>query len=139
MQQAPHRRERGFTLMEIMIVLTILVLIFTWFGGGLFAKGEKAKASLNKIRMKEIRNSIEQFQLNYNTLPSSLDDLVRCTDRTGPGCVPITDKDKLSDAWGNPFQYSLESGGRSFKIKSLGADGIEGGEGTNYDAFEVGP
>ncbi|MFM1847933.1 MAG: type secretion system major pseudopilin GspG [Pseudomonadota bacterium] len=131
--------ERGLTLVEIVVVLIILGLVMTFVGGKVLGAGDKAKADLTQLKMKEVAASIEQFQLRYNGLPQSLAGLTQCTAETGEGCVPITKEDSLKDAWGNPFSYSLENNGRSYRIKSLGADAREGGDGVNYDSSLTGP
>ena len=83
--------------------------------------------------------SIEQFRLRYNQLPSSLEALTVCNDVTGPGCAPIRKADSLKDAWNHDFIYAVEGSGNTYKIKSLGADGRDGGEEINYDIFVIGP
>lgn len=131
--------QRGLTLVEIMVVLIILGIIMSWLGAKMFGAGDRAKAQLTQIKIKELVQLISQFQLQYNVLPAGLEDLTRCTERTGPGCIPITNEENLKDAWGNRFVYNLEGGGSTYRIKSLGADGKEGGEGANVDQFFIGP
>ncbi|RIL03897.1 MAG: hypothetical protein DCC75_12795 [Proteobacteria bacterium] len=137
--RALSRSQSGLTLVEIMVVLIILGIVMAWLGSKMIGAGDKAKAEITKTKIKEIGTMIEQFQLRYNTIPGSLDELVRCSERTGPDCVPITNEESLKDAWGNRFQYSLESSGRTYKVKSHGADGKDGGEGVDYDFFGTGP
>jgi general secretion pathway protein G len=136
-----YKGQQGLTLVEIMVVLVILALVMTFLGGRLFGAGDKAKANITKLKIKEIGNSIEQYRLMYNSLPGSLQDLTQCNEKTGPGCIPIIDanSDTLNDAWGNAFSYSLENGGRTYRITSFGADGAQGGEGVNFDHFGTGP
>lgn len=131
--------ERGLTLIEIMVVLIILGIVMTWLGSRLFQAGDTAKRRLTELKIKEIGSQIGQFQLQYNTLPSGLEDLTKCTERTGSNCIPITKDENLTDAWGNRFLYSLEDGGRRYKITSYGADGKAGGEGVDGDPFGTGP
>jgi general secretion pathway protein G len=133
------RSERGLTLIEIMVVLIILSLVMAWLGTGLFAKGDEAKQRLTQLKIKEIGNLIGQFQLQYNKLPNSFDDLTKCTELTGQNCIAVTSDDKLLDAWSGKFVYSLEEGGRRYRVKSLGRDGKEGGEGADADLFGTGP
>lgn len=133
------RSERGLTLVEIIVVLIILSLVMTFVGGKILGAGDTAKSELTKGMMKDITMSIEQFRLRYNQLPPNLESLTQCTDITGPGCAPIRKAETLKDAWGNKFIYSLDGNGSTFKIKSLGADGREGGEEVNYDIFVTGP
>ena len=139
LRKAQSFSERGLTLVEIMVVLIILGIVMTWLGGKLFGSGDKMKYEITKLKIKDIGSSIEQFQLRYNALPSSLNELIQCGEKTGPDCIPITNQESLKDAWGSPFLYTLESGGRSYRIKSLGADGKDGGEGVNSDPFGTGP
>lgn len=130
--------QRGFTLIEIMVVLIILVILMTVFGGKIFGAGDKAKANITRIKIKEIASYIEQFRLMYNKVPSSLESLARCTAETGDSCTPLANEDSLVDGWGKPFVYSVE-GDRSFRLKSLGADGKEGGTEVDGDIQGSGP
>ncbi len=133
--------ERALTLVEIMVVLVILGLIMSFVGGKIFGAGDKAKVKLTKLKMEEIRSSIEQYRLEYNAIPGQLDDLTRCNEQTGPGCAPLlnADGDSLMDAWGNRFDYRVSDGGRTFVIMSMGADGRRGGDGVDFDISLQGP
>jgi general secretion pathway protein G len=129
--------ERGLTLVEIMVVLIIIALVSATFGKKLFGAGDKMKAQLTNNQLLAIKGDIEQFQLRYNSLPSSLRDLTDCTERTGQSCIPITNEDALKDAWGNTFVY--QASGNRYKIMSLGADGKSGGSGVDSDFAVEGP
>lgn len=131
--------ERGLTLVEILVVLIILGIVVTFLGSKIFGAGDRAKADLSVIMMKSLQGQIEQYRLRYNALPASLEDLARCNEHTGPGCIPLVKEDELADAWGNKFSFSLDNGGRTYRIKTFGADGRDGGDAVNYDAFVTGP
>ncbi|MBN8550949.1 MAG: type II secretion system protein GspG [Deltaproteobacteria bacterium] len=131
------KSERGLTLVEIIVVLIILSLVMTFVGGKILGAGDTTKAELTRTMLKDMQMSIEQFRLRYNQLPSSLEALTQCNDVTGPGCSPIRKADSLKDAWGNKFVY--QSDGSTYRIKTLGADGKEGGEEVNFDNFVAGP
>ena len=137
--QSSARLQRGFTLVEIMVVLIIIAILMTVFGGKIFGAGDRAKASLTRIKMTEIGSYLEQYRLQYNKLPSSLNSLVNCTEETGQSCTPIANADSLNDGWGRPFVYSAEGDGRQFKLRSLGADAKDGGEGVDSDLVGTGP
>lgn len=132
-----NRGMSGLTLVEIMIVLIILAIVMATIGSRIIGSGDKAKAQLTVLKMEQLKADIEQFQLRYNSLPSSLEDLVSCGDKTGSGCLPITEKESLEDAWGT--QMTFQSSGRTYKITSLGADGQSGGSGADADITVDGP
>lgn len=132
--------EAGLTLVEIIVVLIILSVLFTMLAGGLFSQGERAKAQLNAVQMQRVQSYINQYQLRYNRLPSSLASLYSCDDTAGQGCIPIVDKESdLYDAWGTPMKYRVDGNGRSYGLTSLGSDRKEGGSGVEIDVTITGP
>jgi general secretion pathway protein G len=118
------RNERGFTLIEIIIVITIIGLLLGWLTGALFSNLGQAKVGITEAKMKQAQSNIALYQLKMNRLPPDL--------RT----ANIED-DK--DGWGAPFQYQVVEGGRSYEIRSLGADGRAGGTGADADISIKGP
>lgn len=133
-----NRTERGLTLIEIMVVLIILSLIMGFIGSKLFGAADRAKRDLNRLRMQDLKSAISEYQLRYNSLPPSLDALVN----GAPGIVgfqKVANPEQLSDAWGRSFIFILENNGRSYKITTLGADGMEGGSDANFDDSLTGP
>lgn len=131
------RSEAGLTLVEIVVVLMILGVVFTIVAPKVLSQGDKAKAHATRLQLKKLKSHIEQFQLQYNSLPNSLNDLTGCTEKTGSSCIPMADEDELNDAWGNRFKY--EGRGNRYLVKSTGADGREGGSGVDGDLIEEGP
>jgi len=118
------RDERGLTLIEIIIVLVILSLIMSFLASRLFSMGDQAKAELTRTKMASVKEPLYMFQMRENTLPSDL---------TAAGATDPT------DGWGRPLQYKLLDGSRSYELKSLGADGREGGTGADADIIVKGP
>lgn len=130
--------ERGLTLVEIIIVLVILSILIGFLTKGLFGKGQAAQAKINLMKMERLKSAINTYQLQYNSLPNSLDALVNCSEQTGQGCVPVATEDDLNDVFGTKFTYSSE-GGRSYRLKSMGADRAAGGSGADADQEMTGP
>lgn len=128
--------QKGLTLIEIIIVLVILSMLFTFLTGGLFSSGEKAKAKMNALRMNALKSKVTEYQLEYNSLPSSINDLTGCPS-SNPSCIPMADKNEVLDAWDTPFVFT--SSGNSYTIKTLGADKKPGGTGVNSDLEITGP
>ena len=99
--------------------------------------GERAKASSAKIDLKLIAQALELFQLEVGSYPTSqegLDALLKNADQNPKWNGPYLKRDAIKDPWGNAYVYTLPGpNGRPFELKSLGADGKEGGEGPNAD------
>lgn len=129
------RSQRGLTLVEILIVLAIIALV----GGGatfyLFNTFEQQKPKITKQRIQEIEKFMMAFKLDQGFYPDTLQGLITAPE----GGRPVKnypeegymDANLLQDAWGNDFIY--QSDGRRYEIISLGADGLEGGEGNDAD------
>ena len=131
--------QRGLTLVEIIVVLIILSVLFGFLFSGLFGQADTAKARTTGLMMTKLKSSINQFQLQYNQLPATLQALRQCTEQTGQACIPIINNDdELKDAWGTAFVYAND-GARGYTIKSLGSDKREGGTEANSDIVVSGP
>ena len=129
--------ESGLTLVELLVVIVLIGLIYVAVSKTVFGQGEAAKAELNVVRMNSVKNALQQYQLKFNTYPSTINELLTgnssLLDKSGQVFVPMVDEDQLKDIWGNPYIYRLENDGRSFNLKSLGSDGMEGGDKAKQD------
>ncbi len=121
-----RRGEDGLTLIEIMVVLTILALVMGFLTKGLFKAGSEAKAQLSRQMLTRLKEPLLMYQLKNNTLPQDLS-------AAGLG------EEDLKDAFGNRVVYRMLDGGRAYELKSLGADGSDGGSGADQDIIERGP
>lgn len=133
------KSQAGMSLIEILIALTLLALAGTFVGGKVFEQLQEGKVSSAKIQMKSLADRLKEFRRDCNFLPTTdmgLDALVskpeggRECKRYAPGGYIDGGKVPL-DPWDNEFIY--ESDGKTFEIKSLGADNAEGGEGSDAD------
>ena len=127
--------ERGMTLVEILAVVVLISIIMAVVAGGVFKKGDAAKASLNVTHMQSVKGYLETFKLQCGKYPSSLSALAN--DSGGSGCsgiyVPLADEKDLKDLFGTDLIYSSAHSGRGFKLTSYGADGVPGGSGADKD------
>ena len=133
------RSESGMTLIEVIVVLIILVVIISIVGGKIFKSKDIAIQNANKLKMDQVVSAIKLYQLTYSSLPPSLDALVHGSSETGSGFIPMLDDDSITDTYGHKYQYSVQDNGRAFILKSLGADGAEGGDGVNFEQTMNGP
>ncbi len=127
-------RGRGFTLVELLLVLVILALIAGLVLPGIIGKAESAKIKAASSQISRISMSVESFYLDTGSAPSSLEDLV-----TEPSGVtgwngPYIKNTLLKDPWGEAYKFSVPGDhGADFDIWSYGADRQQGGEGKNAD------
>jgi general secretion pathway protein G len=123
--------ERGMTLIEILIVLAIIASIMAFLVPGVTRQLDKSKVQETKIQIGQIMNALNLYYTDCGKFPSSLDGLIKPdADCSNWGPEPYLKK-APKDAWNRPFQYSLD--GNQYTIKSLGADGREGGDGYAKD------
>lgn len=127
--------RRGFTLVELLVVLAILALLAGIVGPKVLGQLGGAKSKAAAVQIADLEKTLELFKLDvgrYPTAEEGLDALVKkpasAPAWSGPylkGGVPL-------DPWSRPYLYKPGAGG-SIEILSLGADGAPGGEGENVD------
>ena len=135
-QASPLSCNRGMTLVEILAVIVLLSLIMAVVARGVVGKGESAKAKLNVVRMEKIKNALEQYRLEFNNYPGTLDNLIKPSSdikKAGQLFTPFVEEKELADVWGFKYIYKTENDNRSYALSSLGSDGISGGDGAKQD------
>jgi general secretion pathway protein G len=131
------RRQQGFTLLEIMVVVTILGLLAAFIVPNVIGQGDKAKVDLARANMSGIASALEFYKLDnkkYPTTEQGLEALVNKPEGAS-NWLPGGYLQKLpEDPWGNQYVYiSPGIDGKPFDLYTLGADGAEGGEGFDAD------
>ena len=126
-------KNRGFTLIEILIVMAILGMLAALVGPALFSNLGKGQRATAITQMDMLGQSLDTYRLDVLRYPRTLDGLIENdTGRDvwngpylrGANAVP-------KDPWGNDYVYRVV--GDDFELMSLGADGAEGGEGDDED------
>jgi general secretion pathway protein G len=133
-------RSKGFTLIEVMVVVAILGILAAIVMTNVVGKDDQARVTAAKTGLAQISNALEMYKLDNHRYPSTdegLDALV--TQKPSAKNFPNGGYLKggmPKDPWGNPFQYITPgSGGHAYDVYSLGADGVEGGEGNDADIY----
>lgn len=136
-----NRKRKGFTLVELLVVIIIISLIATVLAPRIFKGLGKAKSDIAKAKMSTIETAIQTFYLNCGRYPEEskgLEELVEApADVQQDWRGPYLKKSELLDPWGNPYIFIAEGTHNpgSFDLMSFGADGQEGGDGDNADIF----
>ena len=127
------RRQSGFTLVEMIVVISIIGVLATIIVTRYSGQTDQAKVAAAKSQVAQIESAVISFHANTGRLPNSLLELVsKPSDAVNwqeGGYLKGSGAPK--DPWGNP--YLLRTIGRRFEILSLGADGQEGGAGVDAD------
>jgi len=129
-------RMRGFTLIEIMVVVVIIGLLVAIVAPNVMSRLSQAEIQAAKTDIKQLVNSMNFFRMDFRRYPTEdegLEILLGKEDVDGrPGSTILQSMPK--DPWGRPYYYVYPSThGREFDIYTLGADGEEGGEDANAD------
>ena len=129
--------ERGFTLVEMLVVITIIGLIMGLIGPRVLNYLSESKVKAAKIQMQSFSSALDLFNLDAGRYPSTAEGLAALVRRTpgveawnGPylkgGNVP-------NDPWNHPYIYRAPGQHGAYDIMSYGADGQEGGTGVAAD------
>lgn len=135
-----NRRQGGFTLLEMIVVLVIIGLIMGLVGPRLFSQADKAKVQTAQTQVKMLRGALETMRLDISRFPTAQEGLGLLVNKPSDQAIadrwhgPYIDNDVPQDPWGRPYQYSPDpSGAQPFTLYSYGADGKPGGEGFDAD------
>ncbi len=132
------KKDRGFTLIEIIIVVIIMSMIATLIVPRLFKKVEKSKKQITKTQIVMVENAVKMFKLDTGRYPSTeegLEALMKKPANINNWDGPYLEKGLPKDPWGREYAYVYPGKSYLFEITSLGADGQPGGEGENADIF----
>jgi general secretion pathway protein G len=127
------RNQRGFTLVELLLVMVILALLAGLILPNLIGKAESAKNKAAASQISRISMSVENYYLDTGQTPSSLDELVNEPAGVTGWNGPYIKSSLLKDPWGRPYVYRAPGEHGEFDIMTYGADGQPGGEGKNAD------
>jgi general secretion pathway protein G len=134
-----HRAARGFTLIEIMVVVVIIGLLAAVILPNIFSNLSKAQITKARSDIQAIEGGLTMYKLDNYKYPSTDLGLSALVQRPNDPTVRNWRdggylKRVSNDPWGNPYQYVFPgTRGQDFDLYSFGADGQEGGEGENAD------
>lgn len=130
-------RQRGFTLLELLVVLAILSLIAAFAGPRVFKYLGSAKTDAAMVQIDNLATTLDLYRLEIGGYPAEQDGLLalleRPSDVDGWNGPYLSKSDAVIDPWGNPYRYRYPGEHGDFDLYSLGADDSEGGDGEDRD------
>jgi len=136
-RQGKRHGERGFTLVEMLVVITIIGLIMGLIGPRVLNYLGESKVKAAKIQLQSFSSALDLFNLDAGRYPSAAEGLaalVRRTPGVGAWNGPyLRGGDVPNDPWNHPYIYRAPGQRGAYDIVSFGSDGQEGGSGTATD------
>lgn len=136
-----EKDSRGFTLIELMVVIVILGILAAVIAPRLIGRTDEAKVTEAKVQIRNFETALKLYKLDNGFYPSTEQGLDALVVKPSVGLIParwrdggyLEKKSVPKDPWGNPYIYSSPGLNGDYDIISFGADGMRGGEGFNKD------
>ena len=135
--QARRALQRGFTLIELMVVLVIIGILAALIVPNVLDRADDARVTAAKTDINNLVQALKLYRLDNQRYPSGEQGLQALVSKPTVGAIPGNWKPYLeklpNDPWGRAYQYINPGIKGEIDVMSFGADGISGGEGKNAD------
>ena len=136
MKKETRWNERGFTLIEIMIVIIIIGMMAALVGPKLFGRLSMAKQKTAKAQIELFGTALDTFRLDVGRYPTTEEGLKVLREKASgleKWNGPYLPKEIPMDPWGRAYSYKSPGENGDYDLLSFGLDGVAGGEGENED------
>lgn len=133
---ARQNRSRGFTLLELLVVLVILGLLAGYVAPKYFAQVGKSEVKTAKAQIVALENALDQYRIDTSRYPSTEQGLAALNTKPADESRwdgPYLKKTVPNDPWGKPYLYRVPGEHGEIDLYSLGRDGAPGGTGNDAD------
>jgi general secretion pathway protein G len=132
-----QQAQRGFTLIELMVVLVIIGVLAALIVPNVLDRADDARVTAARTDINNLTNALKMYKLDNQRYPSAEQGLQALMAKPTAGSIPPNWKPYLeklpNDPWGRPYQFLNPGIKGEIDVMSLGADGQAGGEGKNAD------
>ena len=141
MKKNKHRKQAGFTLIELMVVVVILAILAGLIIPRFMGETDKAKQAKAKMQIESLESALKMYKLDNGSYPTTEQGLKALVETPTVGNLPknwrqggYLEKGKVpKDPWDHEYVYVSPGSHGDFDLSSLGADGEPGGEEFNKD------
>jgi general secretion pathway protein G len=132
----PTLKMRGFTLLELLVVIVIIGLLAGYVAPRYFSQVGRSEIQVARAQIDALEKALDQYRLDVRRYPSAeegLGALVAKPASADNGQGPYLKKAVPNDPWGRPYLYRVPGANTDFEVLSLGRDGKPGGTGEDAD------
>jgi len=128
-----NQASKGFSLIELLVVLIILGLIAGLVVPNIMGRGEDAKSRTAVAEVQRLSMAVDEFYLDTGRPPRELRELIQRPSNVSNWNGPYVNASNLEDPWGNPYNFRSPGEHRQVDIYTHGRDGQPGGDGPDRD------